>query len=144
MCFSAALQGREKYYKVKLTGRSERQRTLQFSFVAALYIFQPTCLCAVVVKGPAADLAVMYCARGLLKFPDACCSVCALAIGTGTHSDRHLPSSSNPFYTSSPDDKRYFPFRHSEKELGGKQLIVPVGGSLLPISPFPTQNVWCI
>lgn len=80
------------------------------------------CPCAVVVKGLVADRAVMYCTRGDLKAPDTCCSVCALAIGTSTQSDRHLPFSSNPFYTSSPDDKSYFPYRHSEKELGKKQL----------------------
>lgn len=79
--------------------------------------------CAVAVKGLVADRAVMYCTGGVLKAPDACCcSVCALAIGTSTHSDRHLPFCSNPFYTSSPDDKSYFPYRHSEKERGEKQL----------------------
>lgn len=80
------------------------------------------CPCAVVVKGLAADLEVMYYTRGVLKAPDTCCSVCALAIGTRAHSDRHLPFSSNPFYTSSPDDKSYFPYRDIEEELGEKQL----------------------
>lgn len=95
---------------------------VRFSFMAAFHIFRLTCPCAVVVKGLVADRAVMYCTRGDLKAPDTCCSVCALAIGTSTQSDRHLPFSSNPFYTSSPDDKSYFPYRHSEKELGKKQL----------------------
>lgn len=48
--------------------------------------------------------------------------VCALAIGTSPHSDRHPPFCSNPFYTSSPDDKSHFPYRHSEKERCEKQL----------------------
>lgn len=93
-----------------------------FIFMAMLDIFQLMCRFAVVVKGLMADRAVMYRTRGVPKAPDTCCSVCALAIGTSTHSDSHLPFSSNPFYTSSPDDKSYFPYRHSEKELGEKQL----------------------
>lgn len=100
-----------------------RDSAVQVSFMVVLYVFHLMCgRCAVVVKWLAVDLAVMCWAQGVLKTLDTCRSVCALAIGTSTHSDRHLPSSSNPFHTSSPDDKSYFPYRHSEKELGGKQL----------------------
>lgn len=122
LCFLSTLHCyKAKRNTTRLNWQGEvRESTVQFSFMAALYIL--TCPCAVVVKGLAADLAVMFCARGVLEAPDTCCSVCALAIGTSTHSDRHLPSSSNPFYSSSPDDKSYFPYRHSEKELGEKQL----------------------
>lgn len=92
----------------------------QFSFMAALYISPARVRWQ--LRDSRADHAVMHCTRGVLKAPDTCCSVCALAIGTNTHSDRHPPFSSNPFYTSSPDDESYFPYRHSEKELGEKQL----------------------
>lgn len=103
--------------------------------MAARYIFQQMCPGAVAVKGLTADPAVMYCTQGVLKAPDTP-AVCALAIGTSTHADRHLPFCFNPFYTSSPDDKSYFPYRHSEKEPGEKQLKGASGW----ISLFPIQD----
>lgn len=100
----------------------------------------PAGVCAAVVRGLPADIAVMY-SRSSRKPQTHCCSVSALAIGTSTHGDRHLPFSSNPFYTSSPDDKSYFPYRHSEKELGEKQLKkCQWVEHLSPISLFPIQN----
>ncbi|CAB1452706.1 unnamed protein product [Pleuronectes platessa] len=49
--------------------------------------------------------------------PGTGCNLCMVAIGRGSHSDRHLPFSANPFRTSSQDDKSYSPYRHSENEL---------------------------
>lgn len=128
---------RPKDIKVELS-RQVRESVVQCSFMAALSIFRP--VCAAVVRGLPADLAVMY-SRSSRKSQTHCCSVSALAIGTSTHGDRHLPFSSNPFYTSSPDDKSYFPYRHSEKELGEKQLKkCQWVEHLSPISLFPIQN----
>lgn len=109
---------------------------IQCSFMALLYIFQLMYPCAAVVNRAAL--------HWTQRAPGTCCSVCAFAIGTRTHSDRHLPFCYNPFYTSSPDDKSYFPYRHSQKELGEKQLIMCRWVEYLsPSYCFPSR-MYCI
>lgn len=56
---------------------------IQFSFSALLYFFRPMCPCAVV----AVNRAVICWTQGAWGTR---CSVCALAMGTSTPSDRHL------------------------------------------------------